>query len=55
MDCIVYGITKSPTRQSDFHFQVCHSFSSKEQAFFNFMATVTVSGLLLSRIFSQPK
>ena len=34
MDCIVYGMEKSPTRLSDFHFQVCHIFSFEEQAIF---------------------
>ena len=39
----VHGITKSRTLLSDSHlFWVCHSFSSKEQASFNFMAAVTI-------------
>ena len=43
VDWTVHGITKSPTHSlSDFHFQVCHSFPSKEQVSFNFMAIVTV-------------
>ena len=45
MDWTVHGITKSRTHSlSDFHFhfQVCHSFPSKEQVSFNFMAIVTV-------------
>ena len=40
MDCIVHGDSKSRTQLCDF--QVCHSFSSKEQASFNFMAAVTI-------------
>ena len=44
MDCLVHGVTKSWTQLSNFHFhfQVCHSFPSKEQVSFNFMAIVTV-------------
>ena len=40
MDCIVHGDSKSRTQLCNF--QVCHSFSSKEQASFNFMAAVTI-------------
>ena len=42
VDWIVHGVKKSKTRLSDFHFQVVHSFSSKEEASFNFMAAVTI-------------
>ena len=42
----IHGVAKSRTRLSDWNelnwTEVCHSFSSKEQASFNFMATVTV-------------
>ena len=37
------GVAKSQTRLSNWtELKVCHAFSSKEQAPFNFMATVTV-------------
>ena len=41
-DCIVHGVAKSQTQLSDFHLRVFHSFSSKEQVSFNFMAAVTI-------------
>ena len=39
VDRIVHGVAKSDFH---FHFQVGHSFPSKEQASFNFMAAVTI-------------
>ena len=42
MDCIVREVAKSQTRLRNFHFQIGHSFSSKEQVSFNFMPTVII-------------
>ena len=42
---IVHGVAESDTSERlhfHFHSQVCHSFASKEQTCFNFMAAITV-------------
>ena len=42
----VHGIVKNQTPLSNWKTKVCHSFPSKEQVFFNFMAAITVSNNL---------
>jgi len=40
--CRLWGRTESDTTEATWRQQVCHSFPSKEQASFNFLAAVTI-------------